>query len=140
MSGEIKVGVVCVLKKDGGILMGLRSNVVGDGYWGLPGGHLEFGEKLDEAAKRELLEETGVKALVLIFTGLVNDRRDDVHYIHLVFSVTQWEGEARNMEPNKCKGWEWHDLNSLPANIFHGHAGIIESIKNNTFYYEQPKK
>lgn len=31
------------------------------GYWGLPGGSTELGERVEEAAKRETLDETGLK-------------------------------------------------------------------------------
>lgn len=36
-------------------------------YWIVPGGKVEFGETIEEAARRELLEETGIKARKLKF-------------------------------------------------------------------------
>lgn len=59
------------------MLLGLRKHVFGDGSWGLHGGHLEIGEGIAEAGKRELLEETGIIAHEMNFENIANDRRKD---------------------------------------------------------------
>ena len=55
--------------RDGRVLMVERAKPP-IGVWVLPGGHVEFGEKLRDAAHRELLEETGVTADLAHFVGL----------------------------------------------------------------------
>jgi 8-oxo-dGTP pyrophosphatase MutT (NUDIX family) len=50
---------VVVLNEKGEILLQQRSD---SGDWGLPGGAMEIGESLEETARRELLEETGLTA------------------------------------------------------------------------------
>lgn len=50
---------VIILDERGDILLQQRLN----GHWGLPGGLLELGESLEETARREVLEETGLTAL-----------------------------------------------------------------------------
>lgn len=60
MNREIKIGCKAFIRKGNKILLGLRKNCFGEGTWGLPGGHLEFQEKIVEAVKRELQEEIGV--------------------------------------------------------------------------------
>ena len=55
-----KVGVGVIVIKDGKILLGKRKGPHGGGFWAFPGGHLEFNESLEDCARREVLEETGI--------------------------------------------------------------------------------
>ena len=56
-----KVGVGVAVFQEGRILLGKRKGAHGDGEWGFPGGHLELGETVEECARRELFEETGMQ-------------------------------------------------------------------------------
>ncbi|WP_417280438.1 NUDIX hydrolase [Celeribacter sp.] len=60
--GTPKLAVLAVCERDGKFLMVQRGKAPARGSWGFPGGHVEFGEILTEAAVRELHEETGVVA------------------------------------------------------------------------------
>ena len=62
MAYEVKkVSVVCVIEKDGKYLFLKRSNTgKGDGFYMLPGGHVDAGESVLHAAVRELKEELGI--------------------------------------------------------------------------------
>lgn len=55
------------------VLLVKRSNHPSIGYWALPGGFIELKENLEETAHRELLEETGVKGLVMEQLGTYGD-------------------------------------------------------------------
>jgi len=129
MEKQFKIGVNCFLVKDNKILLGKRLCKAGYGEWGLPGGHLEYGEDFIVGAKRELYEETGVKALEIEFNQLINDLQENGHFIHINFLVTKWEGEIETKEPEKCAGWEWFDLDNLPTPIFYGHDNFIPAFK-----------
>ena len=49
-------GVAVILLSDEGLWLGKRRS----GGWGIPCGHVEWDESIEEAAKREMLEETGL--------------------------------------------------------------------------------
>ncbi len=56
------VGVGVIVIRNGGILLGKRIGSHGAGTWALPGGHLEYAERIEDCAAREVLEETGLYA------------------------------------------------------------------------------
>lgn len=129
LEDQIGIGVNAIVIKDNKILLGKRLSKVGYGKWGVPGGKLKYGELLDVAAKRELLEETGLVAEKMEFLQLINDPRFDCHYIHINFLITQWSGNVELKEPDKFEKWDWFDIDNLPENIFEGHAEFVPAYK-----------
>ena len=124
MEGEIekakpRVGVGVFVFKEGKVLLGKRKGAHGAGDWAPPGGHLEFGESVEECATRELAEETGLTALS-VQTGMwSNDVIDrSKHYITFFAVVDQFEGEPQLLEPNKCEEWQWFAIGALPSPLF----------------------
>jgi ADP-ribose pyrophosphatase len=67
---EPEVGVGALLLSGGRVLLVRRSNQPGRGKWSVPGGHLELGEGIYEAAVRELMEETGIRGRPLGVVGV----------------------------------------------------------------------
>jgi len=64
------VGVCVFVQKDGKYLLGKRKGSHGAGEYSLPGGHIEKWETINDCAKNEVLEETGIKIKdVLIVTA-----------------------------------------------------------------------
>jgi mutator protein MutT len=62
---------IAVVFDEGRILLVRRANPPDAGRWGFPGGKIEAGETIQDAAVRELLEETGVQATPLrVFTAV----------------------------------------------------------------------
>ena len=66
-----EVGVSTAVFRDGRVLLAQRAVGSLKGLWSLPGGRLEFGERLVECALRELEEEVGVRAEIVDFAGIV---------------------------------------------------------------------
>jgi 8-oxo-dGTP diphosphatase len=89
------------------------------GAWGLPGGKIDFGERAEDTARREIEEELGV---TIELTGLACiaetiDKGDGKHWVAPVYSARIVSGEPRVMEPEKHGGCGWFALDDLPDQI-----------------------
>jgi 8-oxo-dGTP diphosphatase len=87
------VGVSTVVHHDGMVLLVERAKPPWQGVWSLPGGHVEWGETLREAAIREVLEETGIAIVIdrLVDTiDVIN--RDDSGLIRSHYALTVFAG------------------------------------------------
>jgi ADP-ribose pyrophosphatase len=58
-SPQVAVGAIVV--RENKVLLVKRSQPPGQGLWAIPGGRVELGETLQQAAEREIMEETGLK-------------------------------------------------------------------------------
>jgi 8-oxo-dGTP diphosphatase len=134
MDKPIKIACDIFVLKGGKLLLGIRKGAYGAGDWGLPGGHLDWGEKLEDCAIRELKEETGIEVTSLKLVTVTDEARDIDHYIHFGFLLDNFAGEATLVEPDKCEKWEFFDLENLPENLFWPHKKLIENLKNQTLY------
>jgi ADP-ribose pyrophosphatase len=82
-----QVAVGAVVFKDDQVLLVRRGRPPAEGLWAIPGGSMELGETLQEAAEREILEETGIRirAGEPVFTFDVVQRDEDgrvrFHYV-----------------------------------------------------------
>jgi len=127
-----KVGMGVFVLKDGKFLLGKRKNAHGAGNWQLPGGHLEFNEELEDCAKRETLEETGVKIKNIRFSTITNDmfKKEGKHYI-TIFMIADWKsGEPKTMEPDKSEEWKWVTKENAPRPLF---MPLNELLKKDLF-------
>jgi 8-oxo-dGTP diphosphatase len=115
-----KVGVGVIVVKNNKVLLGKRICDPGKASWGFPGGHLEYGETLENCAKREVLEETGILIKNIKLETFTNDLfvKDNKHYITLYAVAEYYSGELKLMEPNKCQKWKYYDWSSLPTPLF----------------------
>lgn len=114
------VGVGVFVRKDGKFLMQQRKNAHGEGSWSLPGGHLEFGESVEDCARREVMEELGVTISDPRVVTLTNDVFTDEgkHYI-TIFVVSDFDaGEPRICEPDKSERFDWFEWDSMPQPLF----------------------
>lgn len=118
----VRCGVAVVLQHDGRVLMGQRKGSHGAGSWSFPGGWMEFGESFEEAARRELREETGLE---LLGVTKVIDAMSTVFHSHgrhsvtVLLSATSFAGEPQVLEPDKLEGpWTWVDPERPPQPLF----------------------
>ena len=89
------------------------------GYWSLPGGVVESGERLEDALAREVLEETGLQVevgdIATVFERIMpaEDGRCEYHYILIDFYCTVLGGTLAAGDDSKQA--EWRDLNDLDS-------------------------
>lgn len=131
---NINIGCEIFLKKDNAILLGKRKNCYGAGTWGLPGGHLEYGETIIECAKRELKEEIGIQGLEFKLITITDNIDERGHYVHLSFLLEEFVGEVQCLETDLCYEWQFFNVANLPKEIFKPHQIIIKKYFNNILY------
>jgi len=71
------VGVGVIICRNDTVLIGKRLSDHGKGVRSFPGGHLEYGESLEECARRETAEEAGVEISKVHFADVTNDIFED---------------------------------------------------------------
>jgi ADP-ribose pyrophosphatase len=97
--GHPRVAVGAVVFKDDCVLLVRRGQPPGEDLWAIPGGNVEIGETLQEAAEREILEETGVqiRASKPIYTFEFIDRdaagKVRFHYVIVDLAADYVQGE-----------------------------------------------
>ena len=99
------------------------------GQWGLPGGKVEFGETLVQAAKREAFEETGVTAQVIGLAGLYEIFTDLAHYAVAAHAAVYVSGEVgAASDAAEAKFVEIEELKALQL-VPHTLESIVASRK-----------
>ena len=107
------------LVRDGRVLLLRRRNTgYEDGNYSVPAGHLDGGETVTAAARREAREEVGVVVAEtdLRVVGVMHRRAGDER-IDFFLEATRWTGEVANREPAKCNALLWAEPDRLPPNV-----------------------
>jgi 8-oxo-dGTP diphosphatase len=114
------VGVGVLIVRDGRVLLGLRHGSHGADTWAPPGGHLEFGESVEDCARRETREEKGLELGLIRAGPYTSDvfAEEEKHYVTLFVTADAGEGEPEVREPAKCRRWEWFPWSALPEPLF----------------------
>ena len=111
------VGIGIVVIKGDHVLLCRRGKPPNVGSWTLPGGAQDVGETCEDAARRELLEETGLSVGPLHFCAHVDTvRRDDdgrVRFHHTILDfAARWEG-GEPVASSDVSAVEWAPLDAL---------------------------
>lgn len=125
---------VIILDQNNKLLLQLRKD---NNCWGLAGGSLEPGESLEEAAKREMYEETGLVAknlrLFNVFSGeefyYKLPHGDEVYNVTASYICNDFEGELR-IDNEEVVNLEFFDVDHIPSNISPPDRPVIREFIN----------
>jgi len=114
------IGVGVYIRKDNKILFGKRKNAHGPGTWCPPGGHIKFGETLEQTTYREVQEEVGITVKNLQLGPYTEDffKVENLHYITITVIADYADGQVELKEPDKCEKWDWFEWDNLPKPLF----------------------
>ncbi|MBD3267613.1 NUDIX domain-containing protein [bacterium] len=112
---RIRNRVAVILIDDGKILL-VKHEKNGREYWLLPGGGVDYGETLEQAAIRELKEESNLNVrigdLLFISESIPDDKHR--HVINYYFEGKVISGDMQVGEDTVLRDVQWNDISRLP--------------------------
>lgn len=110
------------------VLLVKRANTPYQGEWALPGGFVNLDENLEEGARRELAEETGVSGVFLeqLYTFGTPDRDPRERVITVAYYALIPTDEVEIRAATDAEGVSWYGMEELPTLAF-DHAGILHA-------------
>jgi 8-oxo-dGTP pyrophosphatase MutT (NUDIX family) len=125
-------GSVIAINEKNEILLEKRRD---NGCWGYAGGSVELNEIVEETAKRELFEETGLTANKLelygVFSGpelyYIYPNGDEVSNIDIVYICRDYDGELK-CEENEVSELFFFPLDKIPQNISPPNKKVLEKF------------
>lgn len=110
-------GVLILNKKEECLLMKRGKNSKNEaGWWCKPGGAIDWGEKAEDAMKREIREELGIEIDIWGYLPHTDHviKKDNQHWLAVNYVASIKKGEPKNMEPDKHDEIRWFSLDELP--------------------------
>ncbi|MBM7621101.1 mutator protein MutT [Bacillus tianshenii] len=103
--------------------------------WSHPGGAVEVGESVEDAVKREVFEETGLRLQNLEFFNIYSGESqhyiypngDEVYFVNIIYICKKFEGTPI-ADQKETKSLQFFELNSLP-NMTPNNQTIIDDLK-----------
>lgn len=117
-----------VVNRHNQLLLGKRAVEPAKGEWGLPGGFIEMGETMEQAALRELKEETGLEGKILSFIGCFP--QESLFYGSIIIFGYRIEAAGGNLQAgDDVEEIIYFDLDSLPPVAFEAHRKLIANLR-----------
>lgn len=111
------------------ILLVKRSVEPKIGFWCLPGGYIELGETPEQAALRELKEETGINGQIHRLLGATTNPLDEYDKILMLgYLVSNYNGNLK--AGDDASDVAWFSENHLPEIAFESHISFIKMVSS----------
>ncbi len=112
------VGVV-VIDRNNRVLMVKRGKPPAQGLWSVPGGSIELGETIFQCAKREVLEETGIRCSPLrvcnAIDAIYRDEKGKVRFHYVIIYVVAHDGGGNLHAHDDALEAAWYSLEEIEA-------------------------
>ena len=129
-------GVIVIDKATGQVLLTRRNVTPFKGFWCFPGGHIEQNEPVLDAAKREVLEETGL-VVDPVFLGYFDEIFPDMQIHNVVIAFWAETTGTPNPDPVEVSDWGWFSLDeALEMELAFGHNEVLRYFRANTLSKE----
>ncbi len=119
-----RVAVGALVIKGGAVLLIKRGKAPSNGKWAIPGGSVELGETLQQAAEREIFEETGIRIRaaepVYTFDFIERNRHSRIrfHYVIIDLAAEYLSGRIKPGDDADQAAWiPFAELEDLDMNI-----------------------
>ncbi len=119
----VGVGATILNNKNEILLLKRRQSISEErttsGMWSIPGGEVEFMEKIEDAVKREVREEIGVDVEIIKHIGYTDQilEKSKVHWSCHHFLCKIKNGEPKIIESDNFEKLEWFSIDKLPKNV-----------------------
>ena len=110
----IKLMTLCIIQKEGRVLLGMKKRGFGAGRWNGFGGKVQEGESIEESLKREMEEECSLKIENMEKMGVLDFefRKDPGNILQVhIYKATDFTGEPTESEEMKP---QWYDEDKIP--------------------------
>jgi 8-oxo-dGTP diphosphatase len=133
-----------LLMQDARVLLLRRFNTgYEDGNYSVPAGHLDGNESVSDAMIREAFEEAGISisASNLRVVHVMHRRSPTLdgssnERIDFFLVASEWNGDPKIMEPDKCDELDWFPIDDLPPNVIPYIRQALDSYRQSSPYSE----
>jgi len=119
-----------LISKQDKVLLVKRAIKPFKGFWVLPGGHVNYNERVEQAVTREVKQELRIKTTIRKLLGVYSDPERDPRYhsVSIAFWLRHQGGEISLNE--EASDYNFFHLEKLPRKVGFDHRKIIGDFKN----------
>lgn len=121
----------CIISDDSGNILLMHRSTPKRSQWELPGGKIELGEKPEEAARRELEEELGVKVALKRRIGECTFQEDEIsfHYVWFLAQIQSGIPSLREVNFDRFAYTSWNDIESGSLKLSSNIRNLLKAYK-----------